>query len=430
MDELKSLREQINLIDGWMANLFEQRMALCERVGEIKAREGLPILDQAREQSILQKNRVSPALAPYYRQWMRTTMALSKSLQEKNRAEQALPSGVWMKQIVLQAASCPVYLRRGALNLAQELLDLERKVLIITDIGVPEEYVERLSAQCKAVISLALERGEASKSTEMAEGCYQLLKHMEFTKGDCIIALGGGAICDLAGFVAATYLRGIDCYMIPTTLLAQVDASIGGKTAINYEQVKNRIGVIRQPKAVLIDPDLLATLPDRLMAEGKAEMLKIGLVRSRMIYEIFRDGKEDEYLETAIRQAIYEKIALVEQDEQDQGVRRLLNFGHTIGHGIEAAAQGELYHGECVALGMLPFCGAELRGEVAEILRRIGLPIRCTVSKETIFRAMKQDKKRNQERYTVVRCDQPGQGYLEEMQEQQLWAVLRKAWQQ
>ena len=265
-----------------------------------------------------------------------------------------------------------IVLERGALSKIGEYLDLDRRVLVVTDEGVPSEYAEAVARASKRPTVVTVKQGEGSKSfSTLEELCRVMLKN-GFTRNDCVVAVGGGVVGDLSGFAAASYMRGIDFYNIPTTVLSEVDSSIGGKVAVNLDNVKNIVGAFYQPQKVVIDPDTLKTLPKRQIANGLAEAVKMGLTSDKELFNIFEKGSVDESLEEIIERSLLVKKKVVEQDEKETGLRKILNFGHTVGHGIESEAElSGLYHGECVALGMLPMCGDAVRERllVKDILR-------------------------------------------------------------
>jgi 3-dehydroquinate synthase len=193
------------------------------------------------------------------------------------------------------------------------------------------------------------------------------------------------------------YMRGIDFYNIPTTLLSQVDSSIGGKTAVDFHGYKNVIGAFYQPKKVIIDPDVLATLEKRQVAAGMAEAIKMSLTSDAEMFAML-EAAEDIYadIDTVIEKALRIKKYVVECDEKEAGLRKILNFGHTIGHGIETEADGELYHGECVALGMLPMCSDEVRARLVPVLKKAGLPTELKLYEDDlreVMTAVSHDKK-------------------------------------
>ncbi len=306
--------------------------------------------------------------------------------------------------------SYDIVVERGSLAKAGERLQLDRRVLIVTDEGVPREYAETVAAQCKSAVIEIVPMGEGSKSFAVLERlCARMLRE-GFTRSDCVCAVGGGVVGDLAGFAAASFMRGIDFYNLPTTLLAQVDSSIGGKVAINLSGVKNCVGAFYQPKKVLIDPDTLKTLPQRQIANGMAEAIKMALTSDAELFGIFERGEELHRLDEVILSSLRIKKAVVEKDEKETGLRRVLNFGHTLGHGVESAeALHGLYHGECVALGMLPMCGADVRQKLIPVLDRLGLPTRLPVDPETVLGFVAHDKKCAGSRVSVVTVSQIGQ---------------------
>lgn len=296
--------------------------------------------------------------------------------------------------IALGAHSYDIILQRGCLSQAGKLLQLERRVLLVTDDGVPKAYADTVAKQCLAPEIVTIPQGEASKSLASFE---RLLTHMlqsGFTRKDCVVAVGGGVVGDLAGFAAASFMRGIDFYNIPTTVLSQVDSSIGGKTAVNLNGVKNIVGAFYQPKRVLIDPDVLCTLPARQRANGLAESVKMALTSDPVLFEIFETKDPNEALEEIIYRSLQIKKDVVEQDEREAELRRILNFGHTIGHGLESPGAGTgLYHGESVALGMLAFCSEDVRRRLLPVLEKLGLPTDTDFDADAAMQAILHDKK-------------------------------------
>ena len=204
-------------------------------------------------------------------------------------------------------------------------------------------------------------------------------------------------------------MRGIDFYNIPTTLLSQIDSSIGGKTAINFGGVKNIVGAFHQPKAVLIDPDLLATLDQRQLASGLAEAIKVSLTSDAELFDIFENADALANIDTVIEHALCVKKYVVEEDEKETGLRKILNFGHTVGHGIESSEQSEgLYHGECVALGMIPMCGESVRPRLVAVLKKYGLYRELDYDWDAIAKAAFHDKKADGGSVSVVTVDEIG----------------------
>ena len=298
--------------------------------------------------------------------------------------------------------SYDIIVERGILAKANEHLDLDRKVLVVTDSGVPKEYAKTLANQCADAFIVTVEEGEASKSFAGLENLLLTMLENGFSRKDCVVAVGGGVVGDLSGFAASTYMRGIDFYNIPTTLLSQIDSSIGGKTAINLGGVKNVVGAFYQPKKVLIDPELLNTLPDRQISNGLAEAVKMALTSDAELFDVFENGNVKDNIDDIIVRSLNVKKSVVEQDEKESGLRKVLNFGHTIGHGIESSKMTELYHGECVALGMIPMCGENIRKRVIAVLNKCGLYRTYNYDWDMIEKAAFHDKKANKDMVSAI----------------------------
>lgn len=299
--------------------------------------------------------------------------------------------------------SYEITLERGALANADKIFKLDRKALIVTDSGVPRIYAEAILSACKEGVIVTIEQGETSKNLGSFELLCKTMLDNNFTRRDCVVAVGGGVAGDLAGFAAACFMRGIDFYNVPTTLLSQVDSSVGGKTAVDFGGIKNIIGAFHQPKAVLIDPDVLNTLSRRQFACGMAEAIKMAFNFDKELFEYIEKNGEACDIETVIAGALKIKAGVVEQDEKESGLRRALNFGHTLGHGIESVSG--LLHGECVALGMLPMTAPALRGRLAGVLEASGLPISCDAQADKVIAAAMHDKKAQGSGVLTVRAD-------------------------
>ena len=237
------------------------------------------------------------------------------------------------------------------------------KVMIISDDGIPRKITNQISGICKEktkVFKTILKQGEASKSIENFKKILNTLIEKKFDRSDLIIALGGGVVGDISGYVASSYLRGISFIQIPTTLLAQVDSSVGGKTAINIPAGKNLVGAFYNPKGVIIDTDTLNSLPEREFKSGLAEVLKYGLIQNKYLLSLLYENSSEVLLrkEKIIQEIIFESIKtkskIVIADEKENELRAILNFGHTFGHAIEANGKyKKILHGEAVAKGML-----------------------------------------------------------------------------
>ena len=264
----------------------------------------------------------------------------------------------------------------------------------------------------------------------MANNLYEFLADQQFTRSDAIIALGGGVVGDLASFVASTYMRGIAFVQIPTSLLAQVDSSIGGKTAVNSSKAKNMIGTFAQPDGVMIDPETLNSLPELRVREGIAEIIKCGAISDASLWQDLEKltGLQDllEHSEAIISKALNVKKTVVEEDEFDNGSRLLLNFGHTIGHAIEnTAGYGKISHGEAVAIGMVQISQtAEEKGlspkgitdEIKAMNQKYGLPNAYQPwEAEKFYSAITHDKKARGDSLNIILLDEIGQARIQKI---------------
>ena len=322
--------------------------------------------------------------------------------------------------------SYDILVERGILANAKEYLNLNRRVLVVTDTQVPAVYAQTLAAQCKSSVICTVETGENSKSLAVFGQLLQTMLDHGFSRKDCVVAVGGGVVGDLSGFAASAYMRGIDFYNIPTTLLSQIDSSIGGKTAINFGGVKNIVGAFYQPKKVLIDPRLLETLPARQISNGLAEAIKMSLTSDKELFELFETRDIDSNLEEIIIRCLQIKKYVVEQDEKESGLRKILNFGHTVGHGIETSREMELYHGECVALGMLPMCAAAIRPRVLKVLKKCNLYRQLEYDWDQIAEAAFHDKKADGDSVTVTMVNEVGSFELKTMKNMDVVALAKK----
>lgn len=302
-----------------------------------------------------------------------------------------------------------ITVERGAIGKVAQLADLDRKVLVVTDSGVPAAYSDAILAQCPDGHKFVFGQGERNKNLKTYSSILEEMLRLGFTRRDAVVAVGGGVAGDIAGFAAATYMRGIDFINIPTTLLSQVDSSVGGKTGIDFGGVKNPVGAFHYPVRVIIDPDCLATLDDRLLREGLAEAIKMAATSDSSLFERIaasRDLAKD--LEEIIVSALSIKIDVVEQDPSERGLRKVLNFGHTVGHAIEAAADGKYFHGECVAMGMSCMASPEAAARIVKVLEKYNLPTRIPFAPETLMPFILHDKKMVSDKVTVVYVDKIG----------------------
>lgn len=332
-----------------------------------------------------------------------------------------------MQMIVnLKDKSYPILIEQGAILDIKKIIDTDRKIAIISDEQVPEYLIGIIKSQCPNHFVLRFPQGETSKNFQQYEELLRKCIEHDMTRKDAIVAIGGGVTGDLAGFVAASYMRGIDFYNIPTTLLAQVDSSVGGKVAIDVDSYKNIIGAFHQPKAVLIDPNILSTLSRRQIHNGLVESLKMGLTCDVQLVELFEQDTLD--IPQIIECSINVKRQVVEQDEKESGLRKILNFGHTIGHAIEGAYGLDTYlHGECVAMGMLFFIEDQpLKERVLSIYKRLDLPKVPDYDIDTLMSYIQHDKKSSAQTVSIVKVRQAGTFEIEEMTYEQIRNVLER----
>jgi 3-dehydroquinate synthase len=334
-------------------------------------------------------------------------------------------------RVTLPDTSYDIYIEAGLLCQAGNLLcrlTVSKKAVVVTDEIVDALYGESLVMNLTAVgfqvAKLIIPPGEASKSLAMLEKLYLAFLEAKLTRSDLVIAFGGGVVGDLTGFAAATYLRGIPYVQIPTTLLAQIDSSVGGKTAINLPQGKNLAGAFYQPAAVLIDPQLLHSLPQRTLRDGMAEAIKYGAIADRNLFEqLSACRSREDFLcqaDSIIAACCRIKRDVVEEDEKDTGRRMILNFGHSIGHAIEQVYHYQTYtHGEAVAIGMAKITersemlGLSRPGTAAKLCEALighGLPVKPDAwNQAALFAAMTLDKKNTTDGLQLIVIQELGQ---------------------
>ena len=280
-------------------------------------------------------------------------------------------------------------------------------VAVVTDSTVAPLYLETVKQSLAAagftVSSYVFPAGEAHKNLETLAGILEFLAEAHLTRTDCVAALGGGVTGDMAGFAAAAYLRGIRCVQLPTTLLSAVDSSVGGKTAIDLKAGKNLAGAFLQPAAVLCDTDCLASLPAAMFADGAAEAIKTGVLSDESLFSLFETGRLETDPGSVIARCVQYKAGVVERDEKEQGERRLLNLGHTVGHAIEKCSGYAIPHGHAVAAGLaiiarsaeaLGWTEAPIAGRIAACLAKNDLPTGTAYSAQALADAALADKKR------------------------------------
>lgn len=335
-----------------------------------------------------------------------------------------------MKKITVNAnTSYDIIIGSGLLEKSGELISnvlKSKKCAVVTDSTVDalygEKTVKSLEKSGFTVSKFTVPAGEVSKSHEQLIALYGFLCENDITRTDFLVALGGGVVGDLTGFCAATYLRGVDYVQIPTTLLAQVDSSVGGKTAVNIEAGKNLVGAFKQPALVITDANALSTLSDETFADGMGEVVKYGMIRSESLFEKLCGGcskdSPDIELEEIIAECVSIKRDVVQNDEFDTGERMVLNFGHTFGHAIEkSAGYGKIAHGKAVAIGMyLITAAAEAMGGVQDgtaerlkaCLKANSLPYEYNIAAEELYKLSIGDKKRTSDKIRILICPEPG----------------------
>lgn len=303
-----------------------------------------------------------------------------------------------------------------------------RRVAIVTDSNVKALYLDKVVSSLEAagfvVTSFAFEAGEKSKNIGTFGGILEFFARSGLTRKDCAIALGGGVVGDITGFAAGCYMRGIDYIQMPTTLLAAIDSSVGGKTAIDLGVGKNLAGLFIQPKAVLCDVDCLSTLSPELIADGCAEAVKTGVLGDIELFAMFEKGTAMEQPEEVITRCVRYKAWVVSQDEKETGLRKLLNLGHTPAHSIEKLSEYNISHGRSVAMGLGIMtraaaargdCSAKTAQSIQTALENCSLPVTTDYSAEDMAQIAASDKKRTAKGVSVVLVRNIGDCFFEEV---------------
>ena len=347
-----------------------------------------------------------------------------------------------MKTVTVHASrTYDILIERGILDTAgkriAETLGKSR-VMIVTDDTVNALYAFRLENSLTDA-GLDFEKfvfphGEASKNFTTLIALLETLAESAFSRSDILVALGGGVTGDLTGFAAATFLRGIRYVGIPTTLLAVVDSSVGGKTAVDLQAGKNLAGAFWQPSLVLCDPDTLDTLPQEIYSDGMAEVIKYGVISDAELFRLLHHPESLD-MEEIIARCVQAKASIVEEDEGDRGVRKLLNYGHTAGHAIEQNANFTILHGHGVAIGMMVaakyaakngLCPADLPEKQEKLLRMYNLPVRSPYPADQLYQAATRDKKREKNTIDVVIPRAIGECVLHRLTVEELADYLRE----
>ncbi|WP_373499680.1 3-dehydroquinate synthase [Desulfococcus sp.] len=300
----------------------------------------------------------------------------------------------------------------------------KRRTVIITDPVVNDRYGDRFPDW--PVIEIGV--GEGSKTLQTVSDIYGRLIEMEADRSTWIVGIGGGIVCDVAGFAASTYMRGVGFGFVPTTLLAQVDASVGGKNGVNFLGYKNMVGTFNQPEFVICDTGMLKTLTGPDLLCGFAEIVKHGAIADPALFQFIEDSWREALaldpstIERMVYDSIVVKSGIVNEDEQERGVRRKLNFGHTFGHAVEKIAG--VRHGEAVSVGMAVasllsvkkgYLAREEAKRIIHLLEKIGLPTRLAVDPQSAMDALKRDKKREGDRIRFVLLKRIGEAVVEDI---------------
>jgi 3-dehydroquinate synthase len=342
--------------------------------------------------------------------------------------------GVLMKlSMDLSNSSYTINIEKGLLNnIADEIKEVfeGNRIFVLTDRNVDRYYGNRvmksLIEEGYEVRKLVLDTGEETKSFFTLPLIYNELLDFKFNRRDLIITLGGGVIGDLGGFAASTYLRGVSFVQIPTTLLSQVDSSVGGKVGVNLDKGKNLVGSFYHPKKVIIDPDVLKTLTDRVFSDGMAEVIKYGCIKDEEFFNKLNNYENKDSVINNIEHIIHNcckiKKEVVEKDERDTGERMLLNFGHTIGHAIEQYYDYSKYtHGEAVAIGMyeitklsekLKLTKAGTSKIIKETLKKYNLPYKLDIDIKDIIEAIELDKKNIGKNLNLIFIKEIGNSFI------------------
>lgn len=315
-----------------------------------------------------------------------------------------------------------VIIERGILEKSGEFIKplfRGEKIAIITDSKVHGLYAESLWESLDIPnITFVFEHGEQSKNVNILNEIYQFLAYNNITRTDAIVALGGGVTGDMAGYAAATWLRGIDYFQIPTTLLAQIDSSVGGKTAIDLPQGKNLVGAFKQPKLVLADPNVLKTLDENVLADGMAEAIKYGMIKDKTLFEKINSYNINNILENIddiIVRCVEIKRDVVVADEFEKGERMLLNFGHTLGHAVEQLSNFTIPHGSAVAIGMVMITekyANHLTEPLKDCLLKYNLPVSASFPIDKILKISGCDKKRAGSKISYIVCNKVGESEI------------------
>ncbi len=347
-----------------------------------------------------------------------------------------------MKKVKVLGVKKPydILIGKGMLNKLPDVLKetvKSEKIVIVTDDNVDKLYSEKVSKLLAdagyEVLKFVFIHGEKHKTMETISDALEFMAENNVTRTDCIVALGGGIVGDVSGFLAASYLRGIDFIQVPTTFLASIDSSVGGKTGVNLKAGKNLAGAFYQPRAVVCDTDTFKTLPSENFKEGVAEAVKYGIICDKELFDTLSENSEWD-IEAVIERCVSIKAEIVAEDEFDTGKRQLLNLGHTIGHAIEKCSDFKITHGIAVGIGMamiskasdnLGWTTEETNSKVLKALKNNGLLCEYDASADDLLEAMARDKKRKGGFITMVVPENIGNCILKKVPVEMLSDVLK-----
>lgn len=328
----------------------------------------------------------------------------------------------------------------SGLHYGQEIACVKKscKAVVVSDDIVSALYGEKCVKELEScgfeVFTFTFPNGEKSKNLSTAEKLLSFLAENGISKSDLLVALGGGVTGDLTGFVAAVYLRGMEYVQCPTTLLAAIDSSVGGKTAVDLEQGKNLVGAFHQPLRVVCDTDTFQTLPANVYSDGMAEAVKYGMIRDKELFARFENKNYD--ISDMVMRCVQIKADIVGEDEFDTGVRKLLNFGHTIGHSVEKLSHYEIPHGSAVAIGMVVVTKAyeqagglddSMSKRLIRTLQNYQLPVSCKFSLEDLAKQAISDKKRAGNTISVLLPEEIGNCIIKDMSMEEWIAFISNA---
>lgn len=324
-------------------------------------------------------------------------------------------------------------------NIASELKDLlkAKRAMIVSDDNVAPLHLENLKAKLEhsfECFTHILKNGEENKNIDAVLGILSHMQEEEFDRNDVVIALGGGVVGDISAFSASIYMRGIDFVNIPTTLLSQVDSSVGGKTGVDFGGAKNIVGSFYQPRLVICDTDLLKTLPENIFADGCAEVIKYAFINDPELLKVIEDGIKKN-IDDIVYRCVSDKNDVVSNDEFDRGLRGLLNFGHTIGHAVESLSEYKISHGSAVSIGMrivteafekADICEKGVTEKLVSVLSANNLPLDCGYSVDDIISAVRKDKKKSGDSISVIVPKELCKCEIEKMSFEKLYSVIKE----